>query len=328
MLRALQEGRRVDRLHQPQAERGARDLRPRDRAAARQADRHGADRGRDRAEPRAPDGRPRRAAAGGQGERQARRAGARGRGPPRARRARARGGEGRVADRARRRGGGARRRGRQRPARAGAGDRRACASPSPGAIAIGGRGRAGRGVRARPARPAWRTSPRTATCAAWCSTSRSRRTSLCASTASPPISNHGLLSLGQHERARQRRSSRSTTCAAASRARSRARCRAATSRRSAVAREIASNPKLLIAHQPTRGLDVGAIEFVHGRLLRERDEGPRHPAGLARVRGGPRAGGPHPRDLRGADRRRVPARRLRGGARRGDDRRRGGRAAA
>jgi simple sugar transport system ATP-binding protein len=41
----------------------------------------------------------------------------------------------------------------------------------------------------------------------------------------------------------------------------------------AVAREIASNPKLLIAHQPTRGLDVGAIEFVHRRLLEERDRG-------------------------------------------------------
>jgi ABC-type uncharacterized transport system ATPase subunit len=41
----------------------------------------------------------------------------------------------------------------------------------------------------------------------------------------------------------------------------------------AVAREIASNPKLLIAHQPTRGLDVGAIEFVHGRLLDERERG-------------------------------------------------------
>jgi general nucleoside transport system ATP-binding protein len=40
-----------------------------------------------------------------------------------------------------------------------------------------------------------------------------------------------------------------------------------------VAREIASNPKLLIAHQPTRGLDVGAIEFVHRRLVAERDKG-------------------------------------------------------
>ena len=41
----------------------------------------------------------------------------------------------------------------------------------------------------------------------------------------------------------------------------------------AIAREIASNPDLLIAHQPTRGLDVGAIEFVHRRLVSERDNG-------------------------------------------------------
>jgi simple sugar transport system ATP-binding protein len=41
----------------------------------------------------------------------------------------------------------------------------------------------------------------------------------------------------------------------------------------AIAREIASDPKLLVAHQPTRGLDVGAIEFVHRRLVQERDRG-------------------------------------------------------
>jgi simple sugar transport system ATP-binding protein len=40
-----------------------------------------------------------------------------------------------------------------------------------------------------------------------------------------------------------------------------------------VAREIASDPQLLIAHQPTRGLDVGAIEFVHRRLVSERERG-------------------------------------------------------
>jgi general nucleoside transport system ATP-binding protein len=40
-----------------------------------------------------------------------------------------------------------------------------------------------------------------------------------------------------------------------------------------IAREIAANPRLLIAHQPTRGLDVGAIEFVHRRLVAERDKG-------------------------------------------------------
>jgi simple sugar transport system ATP-binding protein len=40
-----------------------------------------------------------------------------------------------------------------------------------------------------------------------------------------------------------------------------------------VAREIDSDPKLLVAHQPTRGLDVGAIEFVHSRLIEQRDAG-------------------------------------------------------
>ncbi|CAN5743540.1 guanosine ABC transporter ATP-binding protein NupO [soil metagenome] len=40
-----------------------------------------------------------------------------------------------------------------------------------------------------------------------------------------------------------------------------------------LAREIDRDPKLLIAAQPTRGLDVGAIEFVHRRLVEERDEG-------------------------------------------------------
>ena len=40
-----------------------------------------------------------------------------------------------------------------------------------------------------------------------------------------------------------------------------------------VAREVARDPRVLIAGQPTRGLDVGAIEFVHRRLVEERDEG-------------------------------------------------------
>ena len=40
-----------------------------------------------------------------------------------------------------------------------------------------------------------------------------------------------------------------------------------------VAREIARDPKVLIAAQPTRGLDVGAIEYLHRRLVMERDEG-------------------------------------------------------
>jgi simple sugar transport system ATP-binding protein len=40
-----------------------------------------------------------------------------------------------------------------------------------------------------------------------------------------------------------------------------------------VAREFQRRPQMLIAAQPTRGLDVGAIEFIHSRIVRARDEG-------------------------------------------------------
>lgn len=40
-----------------------------------------------------------------------------------------------------------------------------------------------------------------------------------------------------------------------------------------IGREIESNPDLLIAVQPTRGLDVGSIEYIHKRLVEQRDNG-------------------------------------------------------
>ena len=40
-----------------------------------------------------------------------------------------------------------------------------------------------------------------------------------------------------------------------------------------VAREIDKDHKLLVAVQPTRGLDVGAIEYIHRQLVAERDAG-------------------------------------------------------
>jgi len=88
----------------------------------------------------------------------------------------------------------------------------------------------------------------------------------------PPISNHGVLSMGgMNDRAREllkeydvRGGDPGTLASALS---------GGNQQKVAVAREVASNPKLLIAHQPTRGLDVGAIEFVHRRLLEERDKG-------------------------------------------------------
>jgi ABC-type uncharacterized transport system ATPase subunit len=40
-----------------------------------------------------------------------------------------------------------------------------------------------------------------------------------------------------------------------------------------VGRELSGNPSFVIANQPTRGLDVGSIEFVHKTLIEERDKG-------------------------------------------------------
>lgn len=40
-----------------------------------------------------------------------------------------------------------------------------------------------------------------------------------------------------------------------------------------IAREVDRNPDFLIAAQPTRGLDVGAIEFIHRRIIEQRDKG-------------------------------------------------------
>ena len=40
-----------------------------------------------------------------------------------------------------------------------------------------------------------------------------------------------------------------------------------------LAREIGSNPSVLIANQPCRGLDVGVIEYVHNQLLELRSQG-------------------------------------------------------
>jgi general nucleoside transport system ATP-binding protein len=89
---------------------------------------------------------------------------------------------------------------------------------------------------------------------------------------SPPLSRGGWLNIGHmNSRARSllqeydvRGGSEGTLAASLS---------GGNQQKVCIAREIASNPKLLIAHQPTRGLDVGAIEFVHRRLVAEREKG-------------------------------------------------------
>ena len=51
-----------------------------------------------------------------------------------------------------------------------------------------------------------------------------------------------------------------------------------------LARELEGEPTLLVAHQPTRGLDVGAIEFVWKQLLRQKEKGKGRAADLGRAR--------------------------------------------
>jgi len=46
-----------------------------------------------------------------------------------------------------------------------------------------------------------------------------------------------------------------------------------TSRRSSSRAEMAAGRRCSVAAQPTRGVDIGAIEFIHRRLVAERDEG-------------------------------------------------------
>ena len=61
-----------------------------------------------------------------------------------------------------------------------------------------------------------------------------------------------------------------------------------------IARELEKNPELLIAVQPTRGLDVGAIEYIHRQLIAQRDAGQGCPSGLPRTRRSSGRSGPHP----------------------------------
>ena len=135
--------------------------------------------------------------------------------------------------------------------------------------------RAGRRARERPRRcstPASATFPRTGSGAGSCSSSRSPRTSRCTTTPKPPNARWGWLFP-------QRLVERATALIKEFDVRgggplTRAGGLSGGNQQKVVAaREIARDPKVLIAAQPTRGLDVGAIEYLHRRLVEERDEG-------------------------------------------------------
>ena len=166
-----------------------------------------------------------------------------------------------------------RRRRRQRPGRARRGDRSGCAKPAGGTVTLDGRdvtgrvaaraARAGRRLRARrppplrpgaavPARPTTSSSP----------TTTARR------TPAGIVRNDEAIA-----RAPARRDRRSTTSARRRPTSAPARCPAATSRRSSSPASSSGDLKLLVLDQPTRGLDVGSIEFIHRQVIAKRDAG-------------------------------------------------------
>ena len=107
----------------------------------------------------------------------------------------------------------------------------------------------------------------------------------------------------------------------------RRRCPAATSRRSSSPASSRATCRLLVLDQPTRGLDVGSIEFIHRQVDRQARRRDGDPAGLRRARRGPRAVRPDRRHLSRQARRhprRADGRQERDRAADGDRRSRGG----
>ena len=75
-----------------------------------------------------------------------------------------------------------------------------------------------------------------------------------------------------------------------------------------LAREIERNPAVILVGQPTRGVDIGAIEFIHKRIVALRDAGKAVLAGFRRTGRNFRAVRPNPRALRGPHHRRAASR--------------------
>ena len=120
--------------------------------------------------------------------------------------------------------------------------------------------------RARCSTSASATSPRTASGAGSCSSSRSPRTSRCTTTRR----RRREVGLAVPEPARRARRQADPRVRRARRRAARSRAgglSGGNQQKVVVAREIARDPKVLIAAQPTRGLDVGAIEYLHRRIV-------------------------------------------------------------
>jgi simple sugar transport system ATP-binding protein len=99
-----------------------------------------------------------------------------------------------------------------------------------------------------------------------------------------------------------------STCARRTPSRRERASRAGTSRRSWSRARSSRGPDLLLIGQPTRGVDIGAIEFIHKQIVALRDAGKAILLVSRGARRDPVAVGPHRRDVR----RRIMGERLAG----------------
>ena len=193
-----------------------------------------------------------------------------------------------------------RRRRRQRPARAGRGARAGCAGPAPATSSSTARTSRTASTADASTVSACRTSPRTARSTASSPTTRSPPTS-CSSASTSRRSPSGILrdfgaveahATEQVERFDVRPRGIHNRMGSLS---------GGNKQKVIVARELTQGANLVIAAQPTRGVDVGSIEFIHRQLVDQRDARRGRAAGVGRARRGARPGRPGGGDLRGPD---------------------------
>ena len=92
-------------------------------------------------------------------------------------------------------------------------------------------------------------------------------------TNGPPFVRGGQPAARLHRRVRRSRSSRSSTCARPGIEAPVGTLSGGNQQKVVLARELSRDLSLLVAAQPTRGVDVGSIEFIHKRIVETRDAG-------------------------------------------------------
>ena len=196
-----------------------------------------------------------------------------------------------------------------------------CASPPSGTVTLDGQDVTD-ASHARDDEPRRRATSRpTAIGSGWCCRSRSPTTSSSPTTTArrTPAARSATT---MRSRNAGRRRSRSTTSGRRPRTVTAGTLSGGNQQKVVVARELDGDLRLLVLDQPTRGLDVGSIEFIHRQAIAQARRRHGRAARLRRARRGPRAERPGRRDVPRADRRgrRRPDRRSQRGRRAHGDR--------